>query len=210
MAEKRGIKRSIKQLQRIKTWQLLVLLVFMGFISATFLRLNNIGMVQRRSAVIAADESGDTAVIAQRLYDLQRYVLSHMNTDMGKGIYLQHQYTEDTKKLLETASGEDNPNGNIYKKAQDVCRPQFTVYTTAYLQCTLSELNKYPSASALETDIKLPKADEYRHIYVSPIWSPDFAGFSLLVSGVIALMIIVRIVTLLVLRALLHRHYKSI
>lgn len=210
VAQKRSIRRDIKRLQRVKTWQLVVLLILVGFIAATFLRLNNIGMEQRRDAVIAADEAGDKDVIAQRLYDLGRYVSSHMNTDMGKGVYLQHQYSVDTKALLEAASNDNNPNGNIYKKAQDVCRPQFMVYSTAYLQCTLSELDKYPAASTLASNIKLPDVNEYRHIYVSPLWSPDFAGFSVLLFILIVLLIIARLISLAVLRMLLHRHHKSI
>lgn len=182
----------------------------MSFIAATFLRLNNIGMDQRRAAVIAADEAGDTAAIAQRLYDLSRFVSAHMNTDMGKGVYLEHLYSLDTKKMLDGASDATSANGNIYKKAQDVCRPQYTVYSTAYLQCTLSELAKYPAADTLTSDIKLPQPDDYRHVYVSPVWSPDFAGFSLLVCAALTLVILSRAVTLLTLRALLHRRYKSI
>ena len=52
MADKGRIKQDIKNLQRIKTWQLIILLIIVGFIAATFLRLNSIGMVQRREAVI--------------------------------------------------------------------------------------------------------------------------------------------------------------
>ena len=59
MADKGRIQKGIKDLQRVKTWQLVVLLVIVGFVAATFLRLNSIGMVQRRDAVITADEKGD-------------------------------------------------------------------------------------------------------------------------------------------------------
>ena len=74
MVNKKFAKRSIKQLQRVKTWQILIILVLMSFVSATFLRLNNIGMVERRSAVITADAVGNDDVTQSRLYDLQRYV----------------------------------------------------------------------------------------------------------------------------------------
>jgi len=89
VVDKRSIKHSIKQLQRIKTWQLVILLILAGFLSATFLRLNNIGMIQRRTAVLNADAVGDNEITQNRLYDLQRYVTSHMNTDMNKGVYLE-------------------------------------------------------------------------------------------------------------------------
>jgi uncharacterized SAM-binding protein YcdF (DUF218 family) len=63
------MRKNMKRLQRIKTWQLVILLIIVGFISATFLRLNNIGMIERRSAVLAADEAGKADAIQDRLYD---------------------------------------------------------------------------------------------------------------------------------------------
>lgn len=204
------MRHTIKDLQRVKTWQLLVLLLLAGFISATFLRLNNIGMVERRTAVINADKAGNGDVTIQRLYDLQRYVSAHMNTDMGKGVYLEESYKRDSQKALDAASGDQNPNGNIYKKAQEVCAPRFSHYSAAYLQCTTSELAKYPAASDLLGSVKLPTADSYLHDFVSPIWSPDFAGFSLVACVVLIVLIIARLVSIGILKLLLRRHYKSV
>jgi hypothetical protein len=210
MADKKQVRRSIKQLQRVKTWQLVILLIFAVFITLTFLRLNNIGMVERRSAVTSADEAGNSDAVINRLYDLQRYVSSHMNTDMGKGIYLQASYKRDVQKAYAKASADENPNGNIYKKAQQVCAPRFTSWSPAYVQCTFSELSKYPAADDLAGAVKLPPADMYLHVFASPLWTPDFAGWSLVVCVVIALVIIIRTVSLGVLRLMLARHYKSI
>ncbi len=210
MADKRRVRRTIKDLQRVRTWQLLILLILASFVAATFLRLNNIGMVERRTAVVTADTAGNQDDIIRRLSDLQQYVSAHMNTNLDKGVYLEASYKRDAQKALDSASSDTNPNGNIYKKAQDVCAPQFSHYSTAYLQCTTNELAKYPAASDLLGAVKLPPASAYLHDYVSPIWSPDFAGWTLVVCGVLALMIIARLVSLGVLRLLLHRHYKSV
>lgn len=209
MTDKRRVRRSIKELQRVKTWQLVILLILAGFIAATFLRLNNIGMVERRNAVIAADEAGKEEVTIQRLYDLQRYVSSHMNTDLGKGVYLEASYKRDTQAILDEASGDQNPNGNIYKKVQEICAPRFSSYSAAYLQCTTSELAKYPAADDLLGAVKLPSASAYLHSFASPLWSPDFAGWSLVVCAILLLMIVVRLLSLAVLKLLLRRHYRS-
>ena len=210
MADKRRVRKTIKELQRIKTWQLLVLLVLGVFISATFLRLNNIGMVERRAAVISADKKGDETSTIQRLLDLQQYVSSHMNTDLGKGVYLETTYQIDSQKALDTASSNGDANGNIYEKAQEVCEPQFTHYSTAYLQCTTAELAKYPAGSNLVDQVKLPNPSAYLHDYASPVWSPDFAGWSVAACVVIVLMIIARLISLGVLKLLLRRHYRSL
>lgn len=210
MVNNQNVKRRIKQLQHFPTWKLLVLLVIAIFITLTFLRLNNIGMIERRNAVLAADSKGDSDKTILRLYDLQRYVSAHMNTDMGKGVYLQSSYDRDVKKADNQASSDANSNGNIYKKAQDVCAPRFTRYSTAYLQCTLGELNKYPAASSLISSVNYPDPNTYLHVFVSPVWSPDFAGWSALVCILLVLMIITRVIGGFALRILLRRHYKSI
>lgn len=202
MADTRQVKRSIRQLQRVKTWQLVVLLLLCGFIAATFLRLNNVGMVERRKAVIAADTDGNPAMIQGRLYDLQRYVSSHMNANMGT-IYLESQYKRDSQRIIDQAGGDSNPNGNIYKKAQETCAPRFSSYSQAYLQCTVNYLAQYAPADNPASSVALPKPDLYRHSFASPLWSPDFAGWSVLACVVILLMIVARLVGLGVLRLML-------
>jgi len=182
----------------------------MVFVSATFLRLNNIGMIQRREAVLNADITGDEEITKSRLYDLQRFVVDHMNTDLGKGIYLESSYKRDVEVAYKNASNDSNANGNIYKKVQEVCAPQFTHFSYAYIQCTTDELAKYPSAEYLVSSVNLPKADSYLHSFISPIWSPDIAGWSVLVCVVILLMIFVRLTSVILLKILLRRHYKSI
>ncbi len=208
MADKRQVRRSIRQLQHVKTWQLVILLILCGFVAATFLRLNNIGMVQRRDAVLQADKDGDADVIKGRLYDLQRYVSSHMNADMGS-IYLENQYKIDSQRIIDAASGDSNPNGNIYKKAQDVCAPRFSHYSQAYLQCTVDYLAQYAPAGDPASSVTLPRADAYRHSYASPLWTPDFAGFSVLVCLFIILMIIGRLIGLVALRMILKMNNRE-
>ena len=210
MVDKKQVRRSLNRLQRVKTWQLIIILILASFVSATFLRLNNIGMVERRAAVITADNAGDKKVTQSRLYDLQRYVTAHMNTDMDKGVYLEASYKRDIQTADSNAASDSNPNGNIYKKAQEVCAPQFSHYSYAYLQCTTSELAKYPEGKLLINSVKLPPADLYLHVFYSPLWSPDFAGWSLLICVVILIMIITRFIGVVILRMLLRKHYKSI
>jgi len=167
-------------------------------------------MIERRTAVVTTDEAGNNEATINRLYDLQRFVSAHMNTDMGKGVYLETSFKRDYQAAIDRASQDGNSNGNIYKKAQEVCAPQFSRYSYAYLQCTTGELAKYPAASELVSSVRAPHPDSYLHVFVSPLWSPDFAGWSIVVWIVIALMIIVRLLSLTALRIILHQHYKSV
>jgi hypothetical protein len=209
VVDKKQVRRSIKDLQRLKTWQLVVLLLLAGFIAATFLRLNNIGMVERRTAVLNADESGDQETLIQRLSALQRYVSSHMNTDLGRGVYLEESYNRDLEAWQSQQFGDSNPNGNIYQKAQEVCAPQFSGYSSAYLQCTTSELSKYPAATGPSDGTGKPTQETYIHSFASPVWSPDFAGWSLVVCAAIIAFIMIRLISLGILKLLLRRHYRN-
>ena len=203
MVDKRHIRQNIKRLQRIQTWQLLLLLIVSVFLAATFLRLNNIGMVERRKAVLDADKVGDAEIIKNRLYDLQRYVTTHMNADMGKGVYLESSYKRDVQAAYAKASVKDN----IYKKAQEVCAPQFTSWSQAYVQCTVNELAKNP---ATNNKLELPRADAYLQVFVSPTISFDFAGLSVLICIVIFTMIMVRFIGVTILKIVLHHRYRGI
>jgi hypothetical protein len=209
VVDKKQVKRNLGRLQRIKTWQLVIILILASFVSATFLRLNNIGMVQRRLAVYSADAVGNDTITQTRLYDLQRFVSSHMNTDMGKGVFLVDTYKRDVQALYKQASANSEPNGNIYEKAQQVCAPQYTSWSPAYVQCTVDQLAKYPAGSNLNSSVNLPSGP-YQYDFESPLWSPDFAGWSVLVCVVILIMIIARFIGVIILRILLRRHYKSI
>jgi hypothetical protein len=199
-------KQNLRRLKKVKTWQLVSILLLMGFIAATFLRLNNIGMTQRFDAVKAADKVGDNQIIQDRLYDLQRFISDHMNTNMSNGIYLEDSYQRDYKKAYNVASLDGNPNGNIYKKVQDVCAPQFSGWSTAYVQCVTDELAKYPSANSLAESVKLPKAELYHYSFASPVWSADFAGWSILICIILTIMIVVRLIFVAILKWLIHRH----
>ncbi len=210
MADKKRVHRDIKYLQRVKTWQLIVILILLCFVAATFLRLNNISMIQRRDAVYAADKTGNETQIINALSDLQHYVGGHMNTSLDGGVYLKDSYQRAYDRAVTAASGDENPNGNIYQKAAQVCDPQFHYYTAAYQQCFVNELQKYPSANQLVDELNLPPATSYKHDFVSPVWSPDFAGWTVLACVIVALIIVVRLVTLGILRLMLRQHYKSI
>ncbi|MGB3945739.1 MAG: hypothetical protein WBK76_02770 [Candidatus Saccharimonadales bacterium] len=208
MADRRQIKQGLSWLQRVRTWQLILLLIIVAVIAATFLRLNNIGMIERRTAVFSADKQGDQETIRARLFDLQRYSAGHMNADSGI-IYLEAQYQRDTQAAIDAASARDGGN-NINVLADQACKKQFGGYSQAYVQCFAAELAKYPSGSNAPDKAALPSPNLYRHAFASPVWSPDFAGFSLLICGLIVVLIATRLLGLLLLRVLLRRHYSSI
>lgn len=186
----------------------------MVFISATLLRLNNLGMIERRNAVIAADKAGDPQQIRERLMELQEYVTSHMNTDLGKGVYLTESYNRDSAKALEQASAATNPNSAVYQQASMTCRARFRgsaeSFRNDYVQCVVAEVGALSSGSDPASGVGLPKAELYRHDFVSPRWSPDIAGIFVLLTALLLLFIIAKIAFTLMARAILKGHFRQL
>lgn len=182
----------------------------MGFVAATFLRLNNIGMSERRQAVLNADKAGDSEALSNRLFELQRFVSNHMNTST-KVFYLEGQYKRDNAKIVKKATAAaGDPSNNANARAEAVCKPRFTVWSPAYVQCFVDELAKNPPSPDPAQNVKLAPAELYRHSFVSPLWTPDFAGWSVAVCGVILIMILLRLLSIGVLRLLLKRRYRDV
>lgn len=209
MPDKRQVRWRIKQLQRVQTWQLLVVLVLAAFVAATFLRLNNIGMVERRDAVLAADTSGDVTAITDRLYDLQRYSATHMNASTGP-FYLEKQYKREVEKRVTSASQAMTQYGNVNAAVDKICRSRFTSYSQAWVQCFVDELNKYPASPDPASKVAMPSADLYRYNFLSPRWTPDFAGWAVVFAAVVGLLILVRLLSLMVLRIILKTRYRGV
>lgn len=209
MADKGEIRREIWILSRIKTWQLVIVLILFGFVAATFLRLNNIGMVERLKAVDSSDQSATGEETTSRLYDLQRYAAEHMNADTGQ-FDLVGQYQRDYEAAIARAAETDASSQSITAKADAICKPRFSGWSLAYVQCVKDELDKFGSSENLQSEADLPNAALYRHSFISPLWSPDFAGWSIVICLLIALVILLRLIALVILRLLLNSRYKSI
>lgn len=208
---------------KLKTWQLLLILIPLLFVNATLLRMDHIKMVELRDAVLKADEDEDDERIAEALKELRDFVSSNVvvNVAEDNGVqkvmfgtgpfYLEHQYLRAANKALDEAEknmqSDANPNGNIYAKATEVCRPQairngWNWTSPGYINCMMTEINKYPSAAEIQDTIvaKLPSTEMYRHNYSSPIWAPTPSGFFLLVTLVVIVVIFIRLLGWIIIR----------
>ena len=214
MTDKRNVRFKIRRLEQIKTWQLLILFVMFAFITATFLQLNNVGMVERREAVYTADKTDDSVGLASRLYDLQRFVSAHMNADPGR-VALVKTYERDNErhKKAYQESTSSTANGDAFQKAEAVCGPiarsnGWRWPDMRYTNCINQELEKIPGGQAVMSEFKPLPVEPYYHTFTSPLWSPDFAGWSLIVTVIIGLIIIGRLVVLAILRFILRRRKR--
>lgn len=228
LAGVRGIIENMKKrgrikFHRIKTWQLLVILIPLFFIDATLLRISHVHMRELTDKVLEADVAEDDERIYQSLDELKKYVFSNIVVNVvddnglqkitfGTGPFaLEHQYRRAAQAAIEEAerslSSDENPNGNIYAKASEVCRPQAIAGGWAwddqrYINCMMGEIEKYPSMEDLSGELmaNVPSPDLYRYNYASPVWAPTVSGFLILITLIIIVVILVRILVWIMLR----------
>lgn len=179
-------------------------------------------------AEISNDESDTEAEVAEEkltaaLIRLKEFVFSNIVVNVveengvqrvtfGTGpFYLEHQYLRAATKAFreaESTVGDDsNPYGNIYAAAGEYCRSMayangWSWDSVEYINCMTSEIAKYPAADELSDTIiaKLPSTELYRKNYASPVWAPSLAGWMILLTLMLIIVIIIRILTWIVLR----------
>lgn len=214
MTNKRELYRRLVRLRHIKTWRLVVILLLSAVVAASLLRMNNLGMIEHRAAVIAADQSGDTAMVRKTLLELQHYVSRHMNTSLGKGVYLSESYNRDREAAIERATAATNPNSAVYQQASVECRARWQggvdSFRNDYVTCVLEKVSALTANQDASATGDLPRLDDYRYNFVSPVWTPDFAGFAVLFCAIVTAVIIARLITMVMLRYVLNKRFKSI
>lgn len=165
------------------------ILLFAAGLSCLFcinaLRTNNLEMVKLRSAVYTADK--DNGDVRTALTDLQHYVVSHMNTDLTPGrnaVYppIQLKYTYER---LQAAANKPVSSEQLYNDAQVHCeRLNPTDFSGRNRVPCIQEYIKANQPSA--TPKQIPDS-LYKFDFISPTWSPDAAGWSMVVTGALLL-----------------------
>lgn len=213
MVGRSKLRTWLHRVRALKNWQLLVLLLIMTIVSATLLRVNNLGMVERRTAVINADAKGGKEALRSSIVELQTYISSHMNTSLAGGLYLTKTYERDRDAALAAAENATNPSSAVYQQASIECRERFQGGTASfrndYVQCVVEKVGSMSPQSDPTAGLKLPKAEAYRISFASPLWTPDIAGFAVLICVLLILAIIVRTTSVIILRLLLRKHYRN-
>ena len=168
------------RIRPIKTWYLLVVFLVLSTVCLFALRQNNLGMVKLRDQVYQADQNGGD--VEQALRQLRGYVYAHMNTNLSAGadavyppIQLKYTYQRlvaDAQKKAETA------NSQIYTDAQAYCEK---LYPDSFsggprVPC----IQSYVTSHGVKAET-IPDS-LYKFSFVSPSWSPDLAGWTLLLA----------------------------
>lgn len=186
---KRKLHHLWTKLRLVKPWYFLALAVLSTVICILALRANNQQMITLREAVFTADKNGGD--VQAELRKLQAYVTSHMNTDLStdNGVYppIQLKYTYER---LSKAAGQQN-NDDIYTNAQRHCERTNPAgfYGGGRIPC----IQAYVKAHPVKEPEVIPDS-LYKFAFVSPRWSPDLAGWSMVLAALSFLAFVVSFV----------------
>jgi hypothetical protein len=175
------MKKKPAHIQFVKARYFLVAALVFGAISVIALRNNNHHMSHLRQAVFTADEqNGDTETA---LENLRAYVTAHMNTSLtaaSNGVYPPIQLKYTYSRLVQAAGSQaSSSNNSVYADAQKACEAQIpTGFSGRYrLDCIEQYVEAHGGAPVSSIPDSLYKFD-----FISPTWSPDLAGLSLLAT----------------------------
>ena len=176
------IKKILTYLWHVPYWVFLAAFVVGGYVSVVALRHNNETMISLRNAVYVADK--DNGNIEAALDSLRGYVYSHMNTNLSSGGNaikppIQLKYTYNRLQAAEQRR-VSTVNTQMASRARDYCGIQNPGINTlsGNVDCVQGYINTHTTkANPIPTAL-------YEFDFISPSWSPDSAGWSLLAASV--------------------------
>jgi len=191
MSHKRHLHYVWTRIRPVSYWYFLVMAILSGVVFVFAFRQNSLNMIKLRDKVFVADEAnGD---VETPLKDLRSYVHSHINTDLTPDessirppIQLKHRY----ERLLQAEKDRTSKsNEQVYKDAQAECERLFPAGLSG--RGRIPCIEEYVSAHGIK-EHSIPK-ELYQFDFISPTWSPDLAGWSLVITGVFVLLFLVRL-----------------
>lgn len=179
---KRHLHHVWRIYRRASPWYFVVAFVVFGLICLVSLRHNNEEMVRLRQAVYTADQNN--ANVEGALRTLREYVYSHMNTSLASGpnavhppIQLKYTY-ERLEQQQQAALGQGN--SALYQSALTYCDGQSSEGSEV-IAC----IQQYAANHGVTLATIPPSLYEFD--FVSARWSPDLAGWTLVLTILSAL-----------------------
>lgn len=187
---KRYLHHLWTRIRPIRTRYLVVAFLISATVAVVALRNNYTTMVTLREEVYSADREGEGVEAA--LQALRAHVNGHMNTSLSsgpEGVYPPIQLKETYQRLVDAEQRRfEAANAQLYTEAQNHCE--------ASNPDSFSGRSRVPCIQQYVKDHgksprEIPDA-VYKFDFASPSWSPDLAGWSVVVSTILLVLAAVR------------------
>ena len=190
---KRKLHHLLVTLRPISYWYFVAIFLASGFAASYALRQNNLKAIELRDKVLEVDKAdGD---VEAALKELREFTYGHMNANLASdtGIYppIQLKYRYERLVAAEQSRAESQ-NRDLYNDAQEYCEANSPdgFFGASRLPCIEKYLDDHgrPEAKPREIPDSLYKFD-----FVAPIWSPDLAGWSIVLAALALFLLAARI-----------------
>lgn len=188
---KRKLHHIWVKIKPISYWYFLAGFLIFSVVAIAALRNNNVTAINLRNEVLNVDkQNGD---VTDALNTLRKYVYSHMNTNLASGpdaIYPPIQLKYTYQRLVQAQQAEDNAiNSQVYTNAEYYC--QQLIPNGFSGRGRVPCIESYVTTHGVQPQ-PIPAA-LYEYDFVSPFWSPDLAGWSIVAAIVFFLLFITRL-----------------
>lgn len=190
--DKKFFRKLSKFLHRFNVMIPLTIAIIASIVCVFALRANNLRALELRDNVLKVDQQdGD---IETALRELRTFIYGHMNTNLSSGpnaikppIQLKYRYERLVQAEQDRLSAE---NSKIYSEAQAECEKRFPkgLSGSGRIPC----ITEYVASKGI-TENSIPDS-MYKFDFVSPSWSPDLAGWSLVVASVAFAIFVVQLI----------------
>ncbi|HSX46960.1 MAG TPA: hypothetical protein VLF87_03165 [Patescibacteria group bacterium] len=190
---KRRLHHLWKRVRQASYAYFLALAIFFAIVAVFALRHNNLTALHLRDEVLKVDQqNGD---VETSLRTLRTYIYGHMNTDLASStsVYPPIQLKYRYERLVAAEKARvDQANGNLYNDAQNYCEKNFpqSFFGAGRLPCIQNYLDTHPNPNPPKEQ-SIPDS-LYKFDFASPTWSPDLAGWSLVLAAICFVIFIVQ------------------
>lgn len=155
------------------------------------LRNNNLKAIQLRDTLIEVDkQNGD---VEAALRTLREFTYAHMNANLASSssVYPPIQLKYRYERLVKAAEDAANTKNTVYADAQKYCETNYpeSFYGAGRLPCIQQYIDSHPVKQTVPPNIP---DSLYKFDFVSPAWSPDLAGWSIVLAALFGFMFIVQ------------------
>lgn len=176
---KRHLHHVWRYIRHVHPWYFLIIGLIFGAISLNALRANNEQMIVLRDAVYEADKNnGD---VEGAIKNLREHVYAHMNTSLTSGSNAVHppiqlKYAYERAQVAQQVSLGPG-RSDVYFQAQQYCEAQSTEMSAPDV---ISCIESFTAARGVQLGT-IPDG-LYKFDFTSAKWSPDLAGWTLVLA----------------------------
>lgn len=191
VVNKRQLHHLWTKIRPLSSYYFFIAAVLFFIVGLVALRQNNLTALKLRDNVAQVDEQNGDVEAALRT--LREHIYSHMNSNLAGGstniqqpVQLKFRY----ERLLSVEKARvSQENEKIYNDAQIDCERRFPAGLSGSTRIPCIE--EYVSSRSVKEQV-IPDS-LYKFDFISPMWSADLAGMSLLFSAVFLLLFVVRL-----------------